>query len=477
MGTFFVENEVKKRPGGYKRYTTDSGNAIAAARDGVCACVLSTDWGTGDIVTIARSDYRNQAMKAFGMVPAIVSAMIEEGVTTLYCVRANVSSTDTPATITLAGKTSEDESGSVTISEKYSGKLGMHVTVRASLADDTKKELIVYNGDNEVLETITFTAAATGIDESDTLYDAIKADSSYITMASKPATAVHTITAVANSAFTETAPATGTTVQYAAAADKLAPYYVSGIAIDKSDTSYTALLRAYIDNVMEAGKKTIAVIGVQRGTGGMSFSDVLAYSRTVNNPFIVVLGDTYTDADGDTVDYALAAARTLAAICAQPSSQAITHQTVTGAAGLRQDYTDYEYTQAIEAGVLMLSKSPDGAVWYDSGVNTLTSLASNQDEGWKKIRRTRTRLELWDRLDRTLDPLVGQITNDDIGVANVIQLGQRVIDAMISERKLIEGTFELDEDKGYDADYAYFRVAVQDADSLEFIYQTYRFTY
>ncbi|MDO5397191.1 MAG: phage tail sheath subtilisin-like domain-containing protein [bacterium] len=479
MSKFFVEGEKKVRPGGYKRYTTDDTGAVVGAIDGVCACVFTADWGSGNVVAINKGDYRNQLKKAYGKAPKILTAMMEAGLTTLYCVRANVGEGDTGATLNLTGTTAKDaEADEVTLCEKYPGKLDMSVTVRSSVSNPNKKELLVFCG-SEVLETISFDAATDEIDECDSLAEAIDENSSYIIMSnySSSTNRIHMFTNVSNSKFDEGEVTASSTEKYSAAIDKLAPYDINGIAIDSVETTYTALIRAFLDNTFESGKKTMTVLGVKRGTGGMKLEDVFTYAKSINSPFVVVQGDTYLDETGKEVDASIAAAKTLAGFCSMSTNQSITHNVVSGAAGLPRDYTDYEYEQAINAGVLMLSKSPDGSVWYDSGINTLTKLGREQDAGWKKIRRTRTRLELWDRMDRTLDPLVGQITNDEIGIANVIQLGQRVIEAMVSERKLRDGEFTLNEDKGYAADYAYFDIATQDLDSLEYIYQTYHFSY
>ena len=134
---------------------------------------------------------------------------------------------------------------------------------------------------------------------------------------------------------------------------------------------------------------------------------------------------------------------------------------------------------AINAGALMLSKSSDGVIWYDSGITTLTNPEpGTQDEGWKKIKRTKTRFELIDRLDRALNPKVGRVSADSDGIADIIQTGQRVLDAMVTEGKLLNGArFTEDTDNPHNGDSAYFIIQSDDIDSLEQIYLQYQFRY
>ena len=129
--------------------------------------------------------------------------------------------------------------------------------------------------------------------------------------------------------------------------------------------------------------------------------------------------------------------------------------------------------------MLMVSLSPDGSVWYDTGINTLTAPDSDtQDAGWKKIRRVKTRFELIDRLDRELGPKVGKVSCDSDGVADIIQTGQRVLDAMANEGKLLSGaTFTEDSSNPHGGDSAWFVIQADDIDSLEKIYLLYQFRY
>ena len=152
---------------------------------------------------------------------------------------------------------------------------------------------------------------------------------------------------------------------------------------------------------------------------------------------------------------------------------------IKGATELCESLTYSQYEEAIDAGMLMVSMSTDGSIWYDTGITTLTKPdETTQDDGWKKIRRTKVRLEMFDRLDRTLEPKVGRVSADSDGVADIIQAGQRVLDAMVTEGKLFTGpVFMEDPANPYEGDSAWFIIQADDIDSLEKIYLHYKFRY
>ena len=171
---------------------------------------------------------------------------------------------------------------------------------------------------------------------------------------------------------------------------------------------------------------------------------------------------------------------TAGVIASTPSNKGIVHAIIDGATDLCESLTYYQYEEAITNGMLMVSMSPDGAIWFDSGVNTFTSPSDSiNDDGWRKIRRTKVRFEMFDRLDRTLAPKIGRVSADTDGIADVVQAGQRILDAMANdERKLFAGaSFSEDPDNPFEADSAWFIIQADDIDSLEKIYLRYQFRY
>ena len=81
-------------------------------------------------------------------------------------------------------------------------------------------------------------------------------------------------------------------------------------------------------------------------------------------------------------------------------------------------------------------------------------------------------------MDRTLMPKVGKVSNDSDGIADVIQSGQRILDAMVNEGKLFATpVFAQDPANPPEGDSAWFIIQADDIDSLEKIYLHYQFRY
>ncbi len=116
-------------------------------------------------------------------------------------------------------------------------------------------------------------------------------------------------------------------------------------------------------------------------------------------------------------------------------------------------------------------------VWIDNAVNTLIALADDQDEGWKKIRRVKTRFELIRRINTTTDELVGKVDPDNNGKATVISQMQSVGDAMREEGKLVACTVTESNVYKANSDSAWFDIDVIDKDSMEHIYLTFLFRF
>ena len=125
----------------------------------------------------------------------------------------------------------------------------------------------------------------------------------------------------------------------------------------------------------------------------------------------------------------------------------------------------------------MFTVSASGAVWVEQGINTLVTLRSDQDAGWKKIRRTKTRFELIDRININSEGVIGNVNNDDNGRATFLAICNGVGAEMIAEGKL--QTFEASESATNlpRGDSAWFNFEVLDNDSMEHIYLTYLFRF
>ncbi len=467
MSIFYKEGEVKKRPGVYRRFENVGAGAVAASRDGICAIPVQASWGP--LGKVVKNTSETDLVKNYGdgvygtgyTVPAAAAA-IKGGASIVYTYRMGTGGK--AASLQLAE--------GLTATAKYVGTLAISIAIQTKLGDETKKQAQIYVGD-ALKETFTFAADQTA--EGANLI-AAASGSDYITITGDAA--VVPVLAVASGALTGGANPTVTNADYSAAFAAFETHYYNTIALDVDDDgnmTLSLLLQAYLEGAYDHGKLAIAVVGEKTS---VAFATRCAHAKAFNDEKVVYLGGGYVAGD-DNKDGVLAICYTAGVIAATPSNQGITHLVVTNATELCESLTYEQYEEAIDSGMLMLSMSPDGLIWYDSGINTLVALKEKQDEGWKKIRRVKVRYEIIDRIDRVLAPKVGRVSADSDGVADVVQAGQRVLDTMAdNEGKLMSGpVFMEDSENPFSGDSAWFIIQADDIDSLEKIYLQYQFRY
>lgn len=467
MAIFYNEGEVKIRPGVYQRHTSVGMSLVAGALDGYCAIPVQASWGpVGKVLknTSKKDLERNYGTGTYGTgytVPA-AAAMFDGGAAVVYTYRLGTGGT----------KASKEITSGLIVTAKHPGTMPISIAVQQKLGDATKKLFLVYTG-TTLVEKFEF-AADTKAESANLI--AAAAESDYVDIAGEAATVP--ALAVASGALEGGVNPTVTNEDYSTAFAALEPYYYNTIALDVDDDegmTLSLLLQEYLDNAYIHGKQGIAVIGEK---SDVEFEARLAHASAINDVKNVYLGNGYM-AGTTSKGGVLAICYTAGVIASTPSNKGITHTIVKGATDLCEPITNSQLEDAISAGMLMFSVSPDGSVWYDSAINTLTNPdEATQDAGWKKIRRVKTRFELIDRLDRTLAPKVGKVSADTDGIADIVQSGQNVIDAMIGEGKLATGgKFMEDPDNPYYGDSAWFIIQVDDIDSLEKIYLQYQFRY
>lgn len=468
MAVFYNEGETKKRPGVYQRHTNTKAYVKPVAQDGICAIPVHAVWGP--LGKVVKNTQVSELEKNYGSAPygttntvPAAAAMFNGGASTVYTYRMGTGGT----------QASKELVEGLTATAKYPGTLAIKVAVQEKLGNSTVKQLMVYAG-TALVETWEF--AADGKAEGANLI-AATADSNYITVTGEAATVP--ALAVASGDLSGGTNPTVTNEDYSKAFAAFETYYYNTIALDVDDDenmTLSLLLQTYLSNAYKLGKLGIAVVGEKTS---VEFATRCTHAMAFNDAKVVYLGGGYM-AGTESKDGVMAICYTAGAIASTPSNQGITHKVITGATDLCESLTFAQYTQAIESGMLLLSMSTDGTIWFDSGINTLiTPEEATQDEGWKKIRRVKVRFEMIDRLNRELEPKVGRVSADSDGIADIVQAGQRVLDAMAnSEGKLMAGaSFVEDPSNPYTGDSGWFIVQADDIDSLEKIYLHYQFRY
>lgn len=472
MGQTYMAGQTKNRPGVYQRSVNRGANPTAGVTENSVAIPIQADWGPVDEVTVHETISSVTAMYGTNKTVDAAIALLEGGAPRVYCIRLNKATTDTSGAeaknASLEINDGEAGSTAVTITAKYPGSKEIKVQTRVKV-EGVSKEILVYSGTTQ-LEAIPF-ASGTDADEVANLVAAV-ASSAYITATAGTGKIVPVKDLTA---LTGGVDPVVTTASYTEALNKLEVYDFTHIALDTVDTTVQEILKTWVDRVYDEGKWITAVMG---GTNkDKAFSALTAASIACDNMKNVYFGHWGRNAEGALVDGYKMAAYVAGAIANTPSNKSIVHTTVPGIVSI-VPFTNTEYSTAIDSGLLLASYSPKGTVWFDSGVNTLVNLGTEQDAGWKKIRRVATRFELFRRLDEALATLVGKVNCDSDGIAQAVQKGMGVINAMVTEDKLhAGGSFYEDPENPHGADSAWFIIDVDDIDSLEKIYLKYQFRF
>jgi len=269
------------------------------------------------------------------------------------------------------------------------------------------------------------------------------------------------------------------TAAYTAAYEVLESYRWNVLSIDTNDTAIHMMTQMYLNRIFLSGKLVMGTIGeLATGTSGVSYDDRLTHASAYNDYQIVYVGNGYVDMTGTICEGWLAAARVAGMIAGTPSNQAVTRLPVQNAIQITEHLTNWQIEDALKGGMFVFTTSSADTVWIEQGINTLVLPDGNQDEGWKKIKRTKIRFELFDRIKRTIDPLIGRIDNDDDGRMTIIQLVNGVCNDMIGEKKLLPGARSIiDPNNTPRGDSAWFLILPDDVDSLEKAYLGFGFRF
>ena len=466
MSGFFTVGEKKDRPGIYKRRENIGSVETAGAREGIGAAVVKGNWGPLGVASVvdAAEDYRKYVGTGTGY--DVLTELFKGGVQTAVVVRVGTGGTQASVKLNDNAETGVPV---LTVTAKYPGTFPLSVSVKDSLADSTTKVVTIYTG-TTVLESVSLVSGTKEVDEAVEAF----ADSAYVKV-SKIAAGSGTLKEVTQVELTGGADPTVKTEDYSAAFNVANTEIWDSICVDTNDTDVHALLASFVDRIFNAGDYPLATVSEPVS---VDLADRETHCAAFNDEKMHYVIDGWTDANGNTYDGYIAAARIAGMIGAIAANDSLTHKTIDGAVGLAEAMTNSDIVKAIKAGGLVISKSKSGQVMIEKGINTLTTLSGDMDQGWKKIRRTKTRFEMMSRIDETLEAFVGAVNNDDDGRASIIAAGQGVLDAMIGEGKLLSGaTFSLDDTNPPSGDSAWFVIQADDIDSFETGYLTYQFRF
>ncbi|WP_096201894.1 phage tail sheath subtilisin-like domain-containing protein [Bacillus sp. FJAT-45350] len=447
-GQLFVLGEQKPRPGTYVTWHNAGGTSLATGTVGLAASVLRATWGkVNDVTTITP-----ETMTKLGD-NEIIKQIFTGGARVIYAVRGG--NGGTVATVDLSG---------VTIETKYPTSRKFNVTVRESL-DGTEKELLLFEGQKQI-DKVTFS----GDNEKQALADAINEQSNYLLVPSGEFTSGE-VDIVLNKEFTDGSDPTMTASDYADTFPTLDTKFFDGICTDTTDMQVHMSLQAYVNRRLNEGSRIIGFVGEK---SDIDFETRAQNAKSFNDFAMVYVGNGFLTADEREVEGAEAIARVMGETISGPHTRSMTRHVIQGSVGVVGELTSPQYNEATKSGMLVFSVSRQGLAQIDYGINTKVSLAEIEDEGWKKIRRTRTRFELIDRVVLTLDPRAGDFDNDEDGRQHVITIVNEIIERMPG----VSGALIIDPKNPPEGDSAWFKFDnLIDLDSIERFYLDFGFRY
>lgn len=464
MAGTFILGETKVRPGSYFNIQKKGGNSAASVMNGVTAVIFKADFGPLNTAVELSAEDGYEKTFGTGLTTDAIREAIAGGAKTIIACR--VGNGGTQGTISL---TDTEGADALTITAKYPGEKDFTVTIREKLSDSALKECIFYAGTTE-FEKVEFAA---GEGEVNALVDALASSKNFKAEA-KEGTDNATLAAVSQSAFTAGTNPEVTTGDYSNAFAEVEPFEFNTICLDTEDTEIHLLLQSFIGRIFDAGSLTQAVVAEKQS---VDLETRMAHAASFNDEKMNYVLNAHVDEQGTEIDGYQTAARIAGMIGAVASSSSLTHTVISGFSELKEKLTNTEMIAAEKKGCIVLSYNKAKQIWIDNAINTLITPADNQDEGWKKIRRVKTRFELIRRINNTTDDLIGKVDNDKNGRATVISQMQGVGDAMKEEGKLTACTVTESSIYQADGDSAWFDIDVIDKDSMEHIYLTFYFRF
>lgn len=461
MAGYFQVGEQKVRPGAYFNVDKRGEENAFGAVDGVVAVLFKASFGPlGQVVVIDREDGYESVYGTDGTTDALREALYGGAKKLVAC---RVGSGGTPSLVELSAAT-----GKVGITAKYPGKRAFTVTVRAKLSDSTRKECVIYSGTQE-FEKINFTA---GEDEAAALVAAFKNSKNFT--ATLKESAAGAMENTSQMAFTAGTDPTTTNAEYSAALSQIEKYYFNTICVDTEEKTVHELLSAFLDRIYDAGQFGIGVVAEKHT---LDLEERIASAVGFDKENMVYVLNAHVHAKELELDGYQTAAGIAGMIASCPSNQSLTHTIIERYSVLDEALTNTQMIKGEQQGCLVLSYNTENQIWIDSSINTLINPADNQDEGWKKLRRVKTRYELLYRANAQADALVGKVDNDVNGRATITGKIQKICNDMVQEGKLVEAAVAESTEYMADTDSCWFQLAVIDKDSAERIYLFYKFQF
>lgn len=464
MAGTFIPGEKKIRPGAYFNIKKSADDTGADIMNGVTAVIFKADFGPLNTAVEISAEDGYERVFGTGLTTDAIREAIAGGAKTIIACRTG--NGGTKGTINLKDT---DDKEAVSITAKYPGDKDFTVTIREKLSDDSLKECIIYS-DTAEFEKFDFAA---GSGEAKALAAAFASSRNFTAELAEGKENVQ-LAAVSQESFTKGTNPQATVEDYSNAFAQVEAFEFNTICLDTEDTEIHLLLQSFLNRIFDAGSLAQAVVAEKHT---VDLETRIKHAAAFNDEKINYVLNAWVTKQGTEIDGYQTAARIAGMIGAASSASSLTHTVIKGFSEILERLTNTDIITAEKKGCIVLSYNKAMQVWIDNAINTLVTTAENQDEGWKKIRRVKTRFELIRRLNAVADDLTGKVDNDNNGRATVISQLQGIGDAMIEEGKLVACAVTENAANKADGDSVWFDVDVVDKDSMEHIYLTYAFRF
>jgi len=460
MGEVFYVGETKTRPGAY--YNVDRTDYATGTDSilGIGGCVFKADFGPlNTVVEVTKNNYT----EVFGnaLTTDVIKYLFLGGAVSVLACRIGSGGSESKLTLTGIG----------TITARYVGEKSFTLTVREKLTEATKKEIIIYDG-TKIFEKYEIEQ---GGDEAAALAEAMAVSEKFSFTKTAP-DGTSTIAAVSQSAFTAGTNPTVTVDSYSAGFEALESRKMNVMVVDTEDVAVHALLQAFVRRLADNARFALAFVA-EKTTASLTYEDKMAHAVEFNDYLMHYVLNPKVRVNGEVIDGYQTAAMVAGLVSSYQCKYSMTHKVLIGATELLENVPIAVLNAAPLKGCIAITLSSNKEIWLDCGINTLINPAENLDDGWKTIRRVKTRSELIERSMTAADELVGEVDNDADGRAAIVSVAQGIINNMISEGSLTSGTAYEGTDIQSDGNYAYFGMDVIDKESAEKIYFTFRFQF
>lgn len=462
-GTFML-GETKVRPGAYFNIQKNGGNSAASIMNGVTAVVFKADFGPLNTVVELSAEDGYEKTFGTGLTTDTIREAIAGGAKTIIACR--VGNGGAQGTVSLKDMDGED---ALSVTAKYPGDKDFMITVREKLSNSALKECIFYAGTVE-FEKVEFPS---GEGEAGALAVALASSKNFKVELNEGKERA-ALADVSQGAFTKGSNPQVTAGDYSNAFAQIEPFEFNTVCLDTEDTEIHFLLQSFLKRIFDAGSLAQAVVAEKHT---VDLETRMGHAAAFNDEKMNYVLNAWVNEQGAEIDGYQTAARIAGMIGAAPANISLTHTVIGGFTEILERLTNTQMVSAEKSGCIVLSCNQSGQVWIDNAINTLVTPADNQDEGWKKIRRVKTRFELIRRVNATADDLIGKIDNDRSGRAAFTSQIQDVCHSMVVEGKLVACSVTESSTHEADGDSAWFDIDVVDKDSMEHVYLTFLFQF